>query len=473
MLGASGALTVVTVAGLATGLGREWLLVHNWGAGARTDAFLVALFLPEAIRMMLGGGLLSSAAMAWWQALPASERPAQLSRFTFGMGAAAAILAGLCWLLREASLGFIGPGLDAAQILVAEQALAVMAWSLPAFVLQATWSVPLHADGRYLLSGLASLTYNLPAVACLAWLGPDCPEVAVAWSFVSGAWFSALILLPGVRRLGLPWRELRWSADLMRQMGRQIAPLLGSAMTGQGVALLERIVASYLGDGVITLLNLARKLANLPLVALMAVSQVLLGLMSRGHPTERDALLRQGLAASTLITTPASLGLLMSAPALVALLFPGVAGTERLGPLLGWYAVALVIAGWNALLARYCHAAGDTRLPFACDLAGSLAQAMAMPLLAWGFGLMGLAAATLIGVAVTGAMLLHHNDLWTRVPLCRLVSAAALPLLAAWVSLETLPAAPLLRLGVASMAGVACLAFLALVLRPWRASPAS
>ena len=59
MLGASGALTLVTVAGLAAGLGREWLLVHNWGAGARTDAFLVALFLPEAIRMMLGGGLLS------------------------------------------------------------------------------------------------------------------------------------------------------------------------------------------------------------------------------------------------------------------------------------------------------------------------------------------------------------------------------------------------------------------------------
>lgn len=101
MLGASGALTLVTVAGLAAGLGREWLLVHNWGAGARTDAFLVALFLPEAVRMMLGGGLLSSAAMAWWQALPAHERPAQLSRFTFGMASVGAGLAVLCWLTRE------------------------------------------------------------------------------------------------------------------------------------------------------------------------------------------------------------------------------------------------------------------------------------------------------------------------------------------------------------------------------------
>src|SRR3989344_5519643 len=441
MLGASGALTLVTVAGLAAGLGREWLLVANWGAGARTDAFLVALFLPEAIRMMIGGGLLSSAAMAWWQALPAHERPAQLSRFTFGMASVGAVLAALCWLARDGLLRLIGPGLDAAHLVAAEQALSVLACSLP-------------------------------AVVCLAWLGRDCTETAVAWSFVGGAVFSALILLPDVRRMGLRWRELRWSGALMRQMGAQVAPLLGSALTGQGVALLERIVASYLGDGVITLLNLARKLANLPLVALTAVSQVLLGLMSRGQAADRDPLLRQGLAASTLITTPAALGLLMSAPALVALLFPGVTGTERLAPLLGWYAVALVIAGWNALLARYCHAAGDTRLPFACDLAGSLAQAVAMPLLAWAFGLMGLAAATLIGVTVTGAMLLHHNGLWPRVNLVRLRLVSGPALVGGRGGPATPPAEPLGRPAVATAAGVLCLGLVAAVLRPWRPSAA-
>ncbi|WP_286741873.1 lipid II flippase MurJ [Aquabacterium sp. UBA2148] len=192
--------------------------------------------------------------------------------------------------------------------------------------------------------------------------------------------------------------------------------------------------------------------------------------MSRGQAADREPLLRQGLAASTLITTPAALGLLMSAPALVALLFPGVTGTDRLAPLLGWYAVALVIAGWNALLARYCHAAGDTRLPFACDLAGSLAQAIAMPLLAWAFGLMGLAAATLIGVAVTGAMLLHHNGLWPRVDLVRLVLVSALPLAAGGLSLGSLPAEPALRLAAATAAGLLCLGLVAAVLRPWRQS---
>lgn len=95
-----------------------------------------------------------------------------------------------------------------------------------------------------------------------------------------------------------------------------------------------------------------------------------------------------------------------------------------------------------------------------------------MPLLAWAFGLMGLAAATLIGVAVTGAMLLHHNGLWPRVNLARLVLVSALPLLAGWLSLTSLPAEPLSRLAVATIAGLLCLGLVAAVLRPWRPSVA-
>ena len=470
MLGASGALTLVTVAGLVAGLGRDWLLVAQWGAGARTDAFLIALFLPEAVRMMVGNGLLSSAGMAQWQQLSADERPRRLAQITFGLLGIAGLTALLTVLARAPLMHGIGPGLDAEHLRVASDAFSILAWCLPLFILQGWWSVPLHAEGRYILPGLASLAYNLPAVACLAWMGPQATEQAVAWSFVAGSGVAALLLLPANRAQGLRWAHLRWSGEAMRQLGRQVTPLLGSALLGQGVTLLERVVASYLGEGVITLLNLARKLANLPLVALTALCQVVLGLMARGGHTERLGLLRQGLAATTVITTPAALGLLLSAPAIVALLFPGVTGTERLAPLLGWYAAALVIAGWNALLARYCHARGDTRLPFLCDLGGSGLHALAMPLLAWGFGLMGLAAATLVGVGVTCALLLQLNGLWRQVHLPRIVLSAALPLaLGGWL-LHSLPAEPWLRLGLSTLAGAACLALVGLGLRPWRAA---
>ena len=67
MLGSTLWLTLATLTGLAAGFAREWLLVAAWGAGAQSDAFLVSMFLPEALRMALAAGLLSAAALPLYQ----------------------------------------------------------------------------------------------------------------------------------------------------------------------------------------------------------------------------------------------------------------------------------------------------------------------------------------------------------------------------------------------------------------------
>lgn len=468
MLGAAGLLTLVTLFGLVAGLAREWLLVDAWGAGARTDAFLVALFLTEAVRTMLAGGVLSSAALALWQGRDASARPGWLGATTLGLGGLGVLLTVTCALAAGLLTRLIGPGLSPADHQAATHALATLACGLPALLLQALWAVPLQAQGRFLLAGLGSLAYNLPAVLWMAWHRGQTTEAALSWAFVLGAILSAALLLPSATRAGLRPAHLRWDGAVLRELGRRVAPLLGSALGGQALMLLERMVASWLGEGVLTLLNLARKLANLPLVALLSVNQVLLGLMSRQGGAERLTLLRQGLALNTLITTPAAIGLMLSAQALVLLLFPRVVGTAMLGPLLGWYAVALVGAGWNTLLARYNHAAGDTRLPFVCETGGNVAQALSLPLLAWLMGAQGIAAALLLGVAVNGVLLLHLNRLWREISLARLVLAAGLPLAAAALIMPWWPDPPIWRLVASSLAGVACLTLLAAWLRPWR-----
>ena len=74
MLGSAAWLTLATLLGLCLGFAREWLLVAAWGAGERSDAFLIALFLPEALRMSLAGGVLSAAALPLYLARKDDER---------------------------------------------------------------------------------------------------------------------------------------------------------------------------------------------------------------------------------------------------------------------------------------------------------------------------------------------------------------------------------------------------------------
>ncbi|MBF3159162.1 murein biosynthesis integral membrane protein MurJ, partial [Pseudomonas aeruginosa] len=89
-----------------------------------------------------------------------------------------------------------------------------------------------------------------------------------------------------------------------------------------------------------------------------------------------------------------------------ALLLPQQTAGSPLPALLAWFAVPLVFGAWNALLARYAYAAGDTRLPLRCELLGSALNAALLAVLPLIFGLPGIPLAALGGVLCTALLLM-------------------------------------------------------------------
>lgn len=469
MFGAAAMLAAVTLCGLVAGFAREWLLVAHWGAGARTDAFLIAMFVPEAVRTILAAGVLSSASLSLWRVRTPAERVTWLGQMTLSL-LVIGLASSLClWLSAPLCMRLMGLGLTAAQQLDAQAAFSCLVWSLPGLLLQALWAVPLQAQGRFLLAGWGSLLYNLPAIIYMVSQREQSSTSGVAASFVVGSLAMATVMLPSVWRQGLRVHHLQGVTAPLRELGQQLAPLLGSAFAGQGLILMERMAASYLGEGVVTVLNLARKLINLPLIALMSLNQVLLGLMSRTEAPRVD-LLRRGMATVTLVSLPAAIGLMLSAPALVTLLFPKVQGAALLAPILGGYAAMLVLAGWITMMARYNYADGNTRLPLTCELWGAAAQAMTMPLLAWAFGAIGIVAALLLSLLITGWLMVRRNHLQGQLGLLSQGLASVTMLAGGALVLPHMADAALPRLLEATAAGSVCLLLLAAWLRPWQSS---
>lgn len=467
MFGSTLWLTLATLTGLAAGFAREWLLVAAWGAGGRSDAFLVSLFLPEALRMALAAGLLSAAALPLYQ-----QRSALQQQQWLGALAPRLLLCGL-GLSLLLSLGaplwvrLIGPGLDDQGYALAAGSLQWLAWSAPGFLLHGLLCVPLQARSRFVLAGLGSLLFNLPPVLYLALLGQQATPTSLACACLLGSVLMPAALLPGLMSDGWkPWRLSR-EPGAGRELLQRIGPLLSSNLASQGLALLERMVASLLGEGAVTWVNLARKLINLPLIALMSLNQVLLGLMSGAEGDQRRSLLRKGLSSATLLTVPAVAGLIGAAGALVALLLPNQAADGPLPGLLAWFAVPLMFGAWNALLARFAYAAGDTRLPLRCELAGSLLNAVLLAVLPFFFGLIGIAMAAVCGAILTGLLLMRRQDLLNQLPWRQQwLLGAAIMLLAATV---LHPLSNIwLQLGLSCAYGAMLLVALALWLKPWR-----
>ncbi|RMT84050.1 lipid II flippase MurJ [Pseudomonas viridiflava] len=468
MLGSTLWLTLATLTGLAAGFAREWLLVAAWGAGGQSDAFLVSMFLPEALRMSLAAGLLSAAALPLYQQRSADRQQRWLGAMVPRLALTGVLLAVLLALGAGLLVRLIGPGLDAQGYAQAASGLRWLAWCAPGFMLHGLLCIPLQARSRFVLAGLGSLLFNLPPVAYLAVLGHAATPTGLASACVLGSVLMPGVLLPSLYHCG--WRPWQWQAEagVVRELLQRIGPLLSSNLASQGLALLERMVASLLGEGAVTWVNLARKLINLPLIALMSLNQVLLGLMSGSAGDQRLSLLKRGLGSATLLTLPAVAGLIGAAGALVVLLLPSQTHDGPLPGLLAWFAVPLMFGAWNALLARYAYAAGDTRLPLNCELIGSLCNAVLLALLPFLFGLTGIAIAALGGALVTGVLLMRRQSLLAVLPWrSHWLIAAGLMTLAALVL------HPLhntwLQLGLSSAYGAVLLAGLALWLKPWRA----
>lgn len=468
MFGSTLWLTIATLAGLVAGFAREWLLVAAWGAGSRSDGFLVAVFLPEALRMTLAAGLLAAAALPLYQQRDPHRQQAWLASLSprlLGLGLALfAVLA----LGAPLWVRLIGPGLDVAAHAEAAANLRWLAACAPGLVMHGLFSIPLQARQRFVLPGLGSLLFNLPPVLYLFIRGSSSDSAELAMSFFAGSVLMCLPLLVPVWSFG--WRPWQISGDPLagRELLGRIGPLLASNVASQGLALLERLIASFLGEGAVTWVNLARKLINLPLIALMSLNQVLLGMMSGEQGQQRLALLRRGLDAATLLSLPAAFGLIGASPTLIHLLMPAQSVDGPLPALLAWFATPLVFGAWNAMLARYAYASGDTRLPLNCELLGSLVNAALLVVLPYCIGLPGIALAALGGVVVTNLLLMHRQQLLGQLgwPLQWGLSGVLL-------GVAALALHPLhndgWQLGLSSLAGALVLMGLGLWLKPWKA----
>lgn len=468
MLNSALLLTLVTLAGLVLGFAREWLLIDAWGAGEQTDALVLALFLPDMVRMTLAAGLLNVAAVPLFHQQTLEAGRQWLNSLGGLLSLFALALTGAFYLFAPFWLKLLGPGMAPQSGAIAVSAFEILVWCLPGMFLHAVCGVWLQLRERYVLWGMGSFLFNLFPVGWLMIRGPETMADEFALACVLGSMLMAAVVLPAAWRGG--WRPLAFTG--MSAAGglfmRRIGPVLLSNIGSHSVTLVERMVASLLGEGMVTWVNLARKFINLPLIALPALNQVLLGKLSAGHEGERLVILRQGLALTSCLVVPAAVFIMASSPTLVSYLLPEQA-TGVLAGLLGWFSLPLLMGAWNALLARYAYANNDTRLPLMCELAGTGLHVIGLVSLPFWLGVPGFALANLGAVMLTSLLLLHRQQLWRHVGWRLQWAGGAGFLLGAAVLIQPMGA------GVAQFAagvGAGLFSFVVMlaVLKPWKAA---
>lgn len=360
---------------------RDVLIAAVLGAGATADAFFVAFKLPNLFRRLFAEGAFASAFVPLYAgALEAN-------------------------------------GKDAARAF-AEQAFAVLLWSLLVFVIAVEIAMPwimvafapgflstpekfdltvyltritfpyllfvslvsllggvLNSLGRFAAAAGTPALLNVCLIGAVLWLAPftATPGHALAWGVAAAGVLQFVWLFVACGREGV-WIRPRWPrlTPAVRQLIRRILPVAFGAGIYQINLVVDMVIASLLPSGSISYLFYADRVNQLPLgVVGVAVGTALLPTLSRQVSTGNEAAAlasqNRALEFALLLTLPAAAALAVIAYPVISVLFErgafGAAEVRATAAALAVYALGLPAYVLVKALAPGFYARQDTATP--------------------------------------------------------------------------------------------------------------
>jgi putative peptidoglycan lipid II flippase len=423
------------IASRVVGLLREGVIAGTFGASAHVDAFTAASSLTTILYDLLVSGAISAALVPVFSEYAEQDEPelwrvasTVITLALLAIGAVAALLAWQAPLVVDVLAGgFPAP--------IRQEATEMVRLLLPAVVgmgLSGLFTALLQARQRFLLPAFTTSAFNAGIIAGVILLTRALGPLSMVVGVLAGALLQVALQLPGLRGAALrPRLELRHPG--VRRILRLYAPVAaGIGFSVLGI-LLDRSLASRVGENALSTMRYATTLVQLPLGLVAAAVSFAVG-----------------LKVVLLLILPATAGLLALAEPIVRLLFQRGAfsaeDTRAVAGALRLYLPGLPAAALDQLLLFAFYARRRT-------LAPNLVQGAAIAVYA--AAALGLLALTDLRV---GALVLGNSAQWVAHLLIMAVLARGL------VDLRGL------RLGEAAAKGVAAAVLMGLV--AWGAAAA-
>lgn len=350
--------TMGTLISRVTGLVREMAVLAAFGASGLMDAFFVAFRIPNLLRELLAEGALGSAFTKVYSEISVSDRRRAQDLLIHSM------FITLLLSLVTTLIGIIGaPWLVRFLTLFADESGRGAEWSqyttgltkilFPYLSFTIVGSVAmgaLHYHGRFFLSAVSPIGFNLFYIAGSLWIGEYVFQHGPEWlvNIVGEGHLAGLalgVLLGGIAQLGMQlwgiWSEivsafrnlgpLRESIAAIKKVWAIMFPMMIGASAGQVNVLVNTNFATSLQPGAVTWLNAAFRLLQLPIgLFAVAVGSAALPALTRaitaaGHVVDKNASyqLQRAIELVLWLTVPCMVFLAINSREAIVLLYMG------------------------------------------------------------------------------------------------------------------------------------------------------
>ena len=435
LLKSTAVVSAMTLLSRLLGLARDMVFTRIFGAGAGTDAFLIAFKIPNFLRRLFAEGAFSQAfvpVLTEYKNKRSHDEVAELASRTAGtLGGILFLVCTVAVIAAPILVLVFAPGFiqQKEKLELTTQMLRITFPYLLFISLTALASGVLNSYGKFAIPAFTPVFLNIILILAAIYLAPylSDPITALAWGVLIAGVVQLGFQLPYVAKLGL-FRWPRWGFrdEGVRRIMRLMLPGIFGSSVMQINLLLDTLIASFLVTGSVTWLYLSDRMMELPLgVFGIALATVILPSLSEKHanadPKAFSHTLDWALRWVLVIGTPAAVALAVLAVPILATLFLHGKFTPHdvLMARLSLFAYAFGIVGFILVkvLAPGYFARQDTRTPvriaviaMVVNMVCNIAFVVPMVMLNIEGPHMGLAIATTISAFVNAGLLLR--GLW-------------------------------------------------------------
>lgn len=414
---AAGVMIVATLASRVLGQLRETAIAAWFGQNAITDVYKAAFRLPDLMSLLVAGGVFSAAFVpVFTQYIKDDNEEDAWTVFStvatfLTLVVTAFVILGEIYARPLVPLIAKGFAADPWKLDATAHLTRILLPAQLCFMLGALLMATLYVRGKFLVPALGPIIYNL-AIIAMGWLLHRQLGIAgLCWGVLLGAFVGNFLLQAvAARAAGVRYRPmLRLRHPGVIKAGKLALPVICGLALPQAYPLINTWFASTLAVGVISALDNANKLMQIPLgifgqAISIAVFPMMTLLVARGDIDGfRSAFLR-GMRALWFLTLPISLLMIVTAPEIVSVLFQyhkfTAADTQITAIALGIYSTGLFAFACQSILNRAFYALHDTLSPVIIGTATTVVFVVLNVLMIKPWGYRGLAAAGSVAATI-------------------------------------------------------------------------
>jgi len=410
------------------GLVRDQVLAFLFGAGDQMDAYNIAFRIPNLVRDLFAEGAMSAAFVPTFTRTLANEgrerawRLGSLVVNALLLATGAIALAGMVFA-GPITTAFAGAYAEVPGKLELTASLTRIMFPFLALVAVATALMGmLNSLHRFFIPAVSPAMFNVGSIVCTLGLAPVMPLVglpvivAPAIGVLVGGFLQMAVQWPALRREGYRYRPV---LDFRDEGLRRVLVLMGPGVVGLAAVQINLFVNSVLATGegtsAVSALSYAFRLMYMPIgIFGVSIATAVVPTLSR-HAARDDAAgmrdtVSSGLRMMLMLNVPATVGLIVLARPIVALIFEHgaftPAHTAATAAALAFYAPGLV--GYSAvkIAVPTFYSLRDSRTPVLVSVATVLLNVVLNLTLVRVMGFTGLALGTAASAIFNAAALL-------------------------------------------------------------------